>query len=168
MKSPWNLQTLPELKKVWLLLLACILLSFAFHWPSLQNGYIWDDDRYVTQNIELRSFEGLKNIWFKFDSEPQYYPLTHTTFWTEYQLWGLNPAGYHFDNILIHGVNAFLVGLILLSLGIPGAWLAATIFAIHPVHVESVAWVTERKNVLSAFFYLLTFYIYGSAKCDES
>lgn len=160
MTQSWNLQTLPELKKLWLALLACILLAFAFHWPSLKNGYVWDDDRYVTQNIELRSLDGLKNIWFKFDSEPQYYPLTHTFFWVEYQLWGLNPVGYHFDNIFIHGVNAFLVGLILLSLGIPGAWLVAAIFAIHPVHVESVAWITERKNVLSGLFYLLSFFSY--------
>jgi len=122
--------------------------------PALQCGFIWDDDDYVVKNQTLRDFAGLKSIWFDLAATPQYYPLVHTSFWCEYQSWGLNPVGYHVTNILIHAINAILIWQILLRLAVPGAWLAALVFAIHPVHVESVAWITERKNVLSGMFYL--------------
>ena len=108
----------------------------------------------------MKDIDGLKKIWVKPKSSPQYYPLTFTTFWVEYHIWGLKPFGYHFNNILLHAFNAFLIWIILLHLKVPGAVLAAAIFAIHPVHVESVAWITERKNVLSGFFYLLTLVCY--------
>ena len=141
-------------------LLFLLLTTFVAYHPALKNGYVWDDSRYVTENKNLNSLEGLKNIWFIPKKSPQYYPLTFTTFWFEYHLWGLKPFGYHFDNILLHTFNAFLIWLILLRLKVPGALLAAAIFAIHPVHVESVAWITERKNVLSGFFYLLALFCY--------
>jgi tetratricopeptide (TPR) repeat protein len=129
------------------------LVVFAYV-PAVQCGFIWDDDDYVTQNAVLRSANGLWRIWFEPRATPQYYPLVHTTFWIEYHLWGLAPAGYHLVNVLLHAGNALLVWLVLRRLGIPGAWIAAAIFGLHPVHVESVAWVTERKNVLSGLFYL--------------
>jgi Flp pilus assembly protein TadD len=135
----------------------CLLfcLTMAVYLPSLSSGFIWDDDDYVTENATLRSIAGLRQIWLEPGSTPQYYPLVFTTFWVEQHLWGLNPAGYHFVNALLHAANAVGVWLILRRLAIPGAWLAAALFALHPVHVESVAWVTERKNLLSACFYLL-------------
>ena len=122
--------------------------------PALQCGFIWDDDDYVVKNQTLRDLAGLKSIWFDLAATPQYYPLVHSSFWFEYQCWGLNPIGYHVTNILIHAINAILIWQILLRLAVPAAWLAALVFAIHPVHVESVAWITERKNVLSGMFYL--------------
>jgi len=140
---------------------ACILLVVAAcYFPALQNGYIWDDDYYVTQNATLRSVQGLYRMWFELRSIPQYYPLVHTTYWLEYHLWGLNPFGYHLVNILLHAVNALLLWYLLRKLAVPGSWLAAALFALHPVHVESVAWITERKNVLSAFFYFLSLIAY--------
>jgi len=112
-------------------------------------GFIWDDDAYVTQNENLRSLAGLARIWLDPRSIPQYYPLVHTSFWIETRLWGLHPAGFHLTNVLLHAVNALLLWRVLAALAVPGAYLAAAIFAVHPVMVESVAWVTERKNVLS-------------------
>lgn len=129
---------------------------FLVYLPSLSADFIWDDDDYVTKNLTLRNLHGLWRIWFEPTATPQYYPLVHTTFWIENHLWGLNPQGYHFVNIVLHATNSVLVAMILRKLNCPGAWLAATLFGLHPVHVESVSWVTERKNVLSAFFYLLS------------
>lgn len=128
--------------------------------PALSNGFVWDDDAYVTDNKNLRDLRGLQRIWLSPTSIPQYYPVTHTTFWIEHQLWGLNPAGYHGVNVLLHGLCAVLLWLLLVRLGVPGALLAAVVFALHPVHVESAAWITERKNVLSGLFYLAAFLSY--------
>ncbi len=131
-----------------------IAITLAAYLPAINGGFIWDDDDYVTENATLRSLEGLKSIWLDPSATPQYYPLVHSSFWIEYQLWGLHPLGYHLVNVLIHAINAILLWRILKWFGVPGAWFAALVFAIHPVHVESVAWITERKNVLSGMFYL--------------
>jgi tetratricopeptide (TPR) repeat protein len=130
-----------------------VLLVFLAYLPALRGGFIWDDDAYVTENPTLHDWEGLRQIWFKVGAVPQYYPMVHTTFWLEYHLWGFNPFGYHLVNILLHAIAAILFWRVLLRLRVPGAWLAAVIFALHPVEVESVAWITERKNVLSTVFY---------------
>ncbi|HWR97163.1 MAG TPA: tetratricopeptide repeat protein [Candidatus Methanoperedens sp.] len=131
-----------------------VLLVLVAYLPATQGGWIWDDDFYVTKNEHLDSAAGLGRIWLDRRATPQYYPLVFTTFWVEKRLWGLAPLGYHLDNVLLHAANAVLAWLILRRLGLPAAWLAAAVFALHPVHVESVAWVTERKNVLSGLFYL--------------
>jgi tetratricopeptide (TPR) repeat protein len=135
----------------------CLLVVAVFlaYQPAWHAGFIWDDDVYVTQNPLLTAPDGLKRIWFSLNAPSQYFPLTYTTFRVERTFWGLNPAGYHGVNILLHAVNALLVWRLLKRLSVPGGWLAAAIFALHPVQVESVAWITERKNVLSLFFYLL-------------
>ena len=141
--------------RAWLLGLLLVAATLLAYQPAWQAGFIWDDDEYVTNNPLLTAPDGLKRIWFSLDSPSQYFPLTYTVFRIERSLWGLNPAGYHWVNILLHAANALLVWRLLRRLSVPGAWLAAAIFALHPVQVESVAWVTELKNVLSLFFFLL-------------
>ncbi len=139
-------------------LFAVILIVFI---PVLRTGgFIWDDPQYITGNPLLRTWPGLLAIWIHPSALPQYYPLVHTTFWIEYHLVGLHPLLYHLDNILLHAIAAILLWRALARLGVPAPWLAAAIFAIHPVQVESVAWPTERKNVLSLVFYLLSFHAY--------
>lgn len=133
-----------------------VLLTVIVYVPAMRGGFIWDDDRYVTENPLITAPDGMSRIWFSLDSPSQYFPLVYTTFRIEHSLWGFNPLGYHIVNIILHAINALLVWLVLRRLSIRGAWLAAAIFALHPVHVESVAWITERKNVLSTLFYLLT------------
>ena len=145
--------TATEPKIKWLGGALLALLLVVAYLPALRAGFIWDDDDYVTQNATLRDAHGLQRIWCEPGATPQYYPLVHTTFWVEYQLWKLQPFGYHLNNLLLHALAAFLLWRLLVRLKIPGAVLAATLFALHPVCVESVAWVTERKNVLSTVFY---------------
>src|SRR5262249_29890221 len=128
--------------------------------PAIRAGFIWDDPDYVVNNANLRTASGLVDAWCSPRTLPQYYPLVHTTFWIEYHLWELSPVGYHLDNVLLHIASCMILWRLLTLLDVPGAWLAATIFALHPVMVESVAWVTERKNVLSCVFYLAAGYAY--------
>jgi len=146
---------LPRIRP-WYLLVAAVLCAVIVvaYWPAMHGDFLWDDDDYVSNNQNLRSVEGLRSIWLERSATPQYYPLVHTSFWLEYQLWGLSTVGYHITNLALHIAAAFVLWRVLLFLSVPGAWLVAAIFAVHPVHVESVAWITERKNVLSAVFYL--------------
>lgn len=132
------------------------VLAVMNYQPAWHGGFIWDDDRYVTNNNLLTAPDGLGRIWFSLDSPSQYFPLAYTVLRIERSLWGLNPTGYHWVNILFHLGNAFLVWCVLSRLKVPGAWLAAAVFALHPVQVESVAWISELKNVLMGFFFLLT------------
>ncbi|HVU89370.1 MAG TPA: tetratricopeptide repeat protein [Pirellulales bacterium] len=163
-RYPWRILLRTPLAG--LVLVAMVLATFA---PTLRNQYIWDDDSYVTKNLNLRTPEGLYATWFEPFSLPQYYPLVHTTFWLEYQAWKLNPLGYHVDNMLLHAVGVLLAWRVLLRLGVPWAWLAAALFAVHPVVVESVAWITERKNVLSEVLVLASMLCYlRFAPVDEA
>src|SRR5262245_51708207 len=128
---------------------------FAYR-PAWHGGFLWDDDDYIIKNELLTAPDGWQRIWLSLDSPSQYFPFTYSTFRIEHALWGLNTTGYHWVNLLLHVGNALLVWAVLVRLKVPGAWLAAAIFALHPVQVESVAWITERKNVLMGFFFLLT------------
>lgn len=132
-----------------------IVITACAYIPAMRAGWIWDDAEYVRMNSPVISRSGLEQIWFEPASTPQYYPLVFTTLWLEYRLWGPAPRGYHLINVGLHIVNAILLWMLLLRLEVPGAFLAAGIFALHPVEVESVAWVTELKNVLSTTCYLL-------------
>lgn len=141
------------------LALALLVATLCAYRPVFDAAYIWDDDWYLTANPYLKDLAGLARLWVP-ESRPQYYPAVFTTFWIEHQLWGLEPFGYHLVNVLLHALNAILVWRVARALGMPGAWWIGAVFALHPVHVESVAWVTERKNVLSGCFYLCAFLAY--------
>ncbi len=133
---------------------ALVLLAVALAYlPVLSAGFIWDDDGHVTRP-ELQSLGGLTRIWTEIGATQQYYPLLHSAFWLEHLAWGDAPLGYHLVNVLLHALAACLFGVLLRQLAVPGAWFAALLFALHPVAVESVAWVSEQKNTLSAVCYL--------------
>src|SRR5580765_1468468 len=132
-----------------------VLLAILAHVRALAGGWLWDDDANITACAPVLAWDGLSRIWFDPQAIQQYYPLIHSTFWLEHKLWGLNPVGFHAVNVLLHALNAVLLWRVLRRLGLPAvaAWLGGALFAVHPVHVESVAWVTERKNTLSFAFY---------------
>jgi len=137
-----------------------LVLTLLVYWPSYRADFIWDDDLMVTANPMVKGgWHGLREIWFtgKF---VDYIPLTLTSFWVERHFWGPSSAGYHATNVLLHAMAALLVWRILLRLGLRGCWIAALIFAIHPVCVTSVTWIAERKNTLSMVFYLLSLLFY--------
>ena len=122
----------------------------------LWGGLIWDDFIWYRSPAVLE-WSGISTIWSwppAIEREQHFWPLTYTSFWLEHKIWGLDPAGYHIVNVLLHLLNCLLLWRVLLRLTVPGAWVVATVFAAHPLHVESVAWIIERKDVLSGLFYL--------------
>ncbi|MEO6876293.1 MAG: tetratricopeptide repeat protein [Opitutaceae bacterium] len=143
----------------WLRWLGMALLGVIAYYPALHGGFLWDDSAHVTKP-ELRSLAGLARIWFELGATQQYYPVLHSAFWLEHGLWGESSTAYHWLNLLLHLAAAGLVVRVAQRLAIPGAWLAGLIFALHPVCVESVAWISEQKNTLSTVFYLLALLAY--------
>lgn len=138
-----------------------IAIAIIVYLPGLSGGFVWDDDNYVFDNYQLRSVGGLWRIWTQLGAVAQYYPAVFTSFWLEYHLWKLWAPGYHKVNVFIHGCNAALLYLFLRKLKPALAFPVALLFVAHPVMVESVQWITERKNTLSMAFYmaaLLTMY----------
>jgi tetratricopeptide (TPR) repeat protein len=135
--------------------LLLVALAFAAHLPALDAGFVWDDDVYVTENPHLGDTAGLSALWFQPGATKMYVPLVFTTFWVEHHLWGTQPLGYHAVNLTLHALGVLLLWRLLRRLRLPGAWFAAALFAVHPVFVESVAWVTELKNTQSTLFGLL-------------
>jgi len=140
-------------RSAWAFFAVCALALVAVYAPALHGTPVWDDDMHMT-GAARRGFGGLVKIWFDPGTTPQYYPLTHTLFWIQDQLWRAEPLGHHLVNVLLHAANAALVFVVLRRLAVPGAWFAAALFAFHPVQVESVAWISELKNTLSGCFYL--------------
>lgn len=138
-------------------LLLCALLVF-YH-PVIHGGMLFDDNRHITLEA-LRSLHGLWRIWVEPGAADQYYPVLHSAFWLEWCLWGDSVTGYHLVNLLLHACCAFLIVALMRRLALPGAWFAAFIFALHPVCVESVAWISEQKNTLSTLFYLGSMFVY--------
>src|SRR6266478_5127841 len=136
-----------------------VLVTTIAYQPAWNGRAIWDDGEHMTKP-ELRSVSALIHIWTKPGTTQQYYPLVHSVFWVEHKIWNDNVLPYHLVNILLHSFSALLLFRILAGLKVPGAWLAAFIFALHPVHAESVAWISELKNTLSGAFFLSSALLY--------
>ena len=132
------------------------LMVAVSYYPAVLGGFVWDD-RAFTEAAPVREPSGLRQIWFspsEIQGEGHYWPLTYTTFWLDHRLWGFAPAGFHVVNVLLHVANVILLWRLLLRLAVPGAWMIAALFAVHPVHVEAVAWVIGRKDLLATLCYL--------------
>ena len=140
----------------WPTCLALGLLVIASYFPVGLNGFVWDDRAFI-EALPVQELSGLWRIWFspsEIQGEGHYWPLTYTTFWLEHKLWGFSPVGFHTVNLLLHFANTLLLGYLLRALAVPGAWVIAAVFAVHPVHVEAVAWAIGRKDLLATLFYL--------------
>src|SRR5437773_8899935 len=148
--------TSPRIKIFSLVLILATALAYL---PAWHGTLLWDDNGHITKP-ELRSWHGLAQIWTEPGATRQYYPLVHTVFWIEQKLWGDSVVGYHLVNIILHSLGAVALLQILQRLKIPGAWLAAALFALHPVQVESVAWMSELKNTLSGLFFFCSILTY--------
>jgi tetratricopeptide (TPR) repeat protein len=160
------------------------LITFIIYLPSLTNGFVsWDDPKYIYENPGIRTLDlaflkkAFTEIYFS-----NWHPLTMISYAIDYALWGLNPLGYHLENNILHGVNTALVAVLSVRLitiarplSAPAAFAAgfvpALLFGIHPIHVESVAWVSERKDVLCGLFFMASILFYlryaqkGKALC---
>jgi tetratricopeptide (TPR) repeat protein len=145
--SPWR-------PAPWMEAVVIFTVTLAIYLPALGGGMLWDDNAHVTR-LGLRSLGGLWSIWTDLHATQQYYPLLHSAFWLEHHIWGDATLGYHLTNVLLHATSACLLVRLLRFLGLHGAFLAGLVFAVHPVCVESVAWISEQKNTLSLVFYLL-------------
>jgi len=133
--------------------MAMVLVSYS---PAFFAGFVWDDEIF-TEAGGVLEWSGLYRLWFeptRATEEGHYWPMVYSTFWLEHKLWGLDPLGYHVVNVALHGVNTLLLWRILVRLEVPGAWLAAALFAVHPMQAEAVTWIMGRKDVLSTLFYL--------------
>ena len=141
---------------LWPPIVLALLVILSYLPAMLWGGFVWDDINHIPGETAVRDWTEIFRIWLEPDavSEPHYRPMTYTTFWLEHKLWGFAAPGYHAVNVLLHLANTLLLWRILRWLKVPGALAVAALFAVHPIHVESVAWVIERKDVLSGMFYL--------------
>ena len=139
------------------------LVALAAYLPTLRNGFVWDDDTFLTDNALIKAPDGLRRFWLTTEP-PDYWPVTSTTLWAEWRLWGRNATGYHVTNLLLHIAEAGLLWGILRRLRAPGALFAALLFAAHPVNVESVAWIAQRKNLMAMLFALGTVWFFLDAE----
>lgn len=157
----------PSIDRTPLVIAGAVVIALAIvvaYVPAIEAGYIWDDNWLLYENPCMRASDGLQYFWVPRSPDetpgrynvPDYFPITYTSLWLEWRLWGSEPTGYHVTNVILHVLGSLLIWAVLARLKIPGAWLAGLLFGLHPVNVASVAWISERKNVLSLVFYLLT------------
>jgi hypothetical protein len=143
----------------WLFALFIIAATLLAYLPVWHAGFIWDDDVLLTANPLIKANDGWYHFWVT-TKNPDYLPVMSSAFWLQWRLWGMNAEGYHIVNVLLHATNAILLWQVLAKLKIPGAKLAAAIFALHPVNVASVAWIAELKNTLSFLFFAVSLLFY--------
>ncbi len=137
------------------LLLGALLVAvtFAAFLPVLHAGFIWDDDSYLTHNPLIHASDGLQRIWFTTEAK-DYYPLFYTSFWIQWRLWGADPMPYHVLNVALHAVASLLLWQTLTRARIPGGWICGLLFAVHPLNVETVAWISQHKNTLALMLFM--------------
>ncbi len=134
-------------------------LTVVAYLPVRRAGFVFDDHLLITDNPMVKASDGLYRFWLTADAT-EYYPVTWSWWWLEWRLWGNHATGYHVVNLLFHAVDAVLIWMVLRRLKIPGAWLAGLVFAVHPVNVATVAWISEQKTTLSMLFYLVAILLY--------
>ena len=149
----------------WLLGAVLVIALVVAYLPVQNAGFIWDDDHFVTQNPGIVGPLGIKALWTTQAADDS--PLTQCTFWVEHALWGFDPLMYHMVNVLLQAACALMLWAVLRRLRVPGAWLGAALWALHPVQAESIAWVTETKNTQSGFFFLLAIFFYAGMTMKE-
>ena len=143
------------LRRHWRGALALGLLVGISYFPALDAGFVWDDKIFIDEPV-IQQWSGIWNIWLSPHEirEGHYWPVVYSSFWLEHKLWGIEPVGYHAVNLVLHLANCLLVWILMARLNVKGAWAVAAVFAVHPLHVDSVAWIIERKDLLSALLYL--------------
>jgi protein O-mannosyl-transferase len=149
----------------WLFAVVLVIAVFVVYLPCWHGGFLWDDDSHLLNNPVLKP-GGLAKVWVP-GGYINYWPITYTAYWLQFHLWGLQPLGYHLVNVALHALSALFVWRLLVRLQVPGAMLAAAVFALHPVNVESVAWISQLKGLLSAALALTSMLIYLSYERDE-
>lgn len=165
-RIPLTGHSIPSKWKILLQALLIVAIGVWVYWPCLHGGWLWDDDTLIAHNGTLRRLPGLWTIWFTVP-ETDYWPVTFSALWVQWHLWGTNPLGYHLCNLVLHLSSGFLLWRLFNKLGLRWGWLGGLVFVIHPLTVESVAWMSEVKNTLSLFFFLLSlaaFIDYDSSK----
>src|SRR5665213_2011092 len=154
----------PDRRRGWWLAGLLVLVAVTAYLPMLRNGFVWDDDSFLTNNALIKAPDGLFRFWFS--TQPSdYWPVTSSTLWIEWRLWGMHAVGYHATNLVLHVLEGLMLWSVLKRLRVPGAYLAALLFVVHPVNVESVAWIAQRKNLMAMLFYLasILFFLRWSA-----
>jgi tetratricopeptide (TPR) repeat protein len=156
---PPSLSSQPDRRREWWLAALLAIVAGIAYLPMLHNGFVWDDDTFLTKNPLIKAPDGLFRFWFS--TQPSdYWPVTSSTLWVEWRLWGMHAVGYHATNLLLHITEGLMLWSILRRLRVPGAYLAALLFVVHPVNVESVAWIAQRKNLTAMLFYLLSIHCF--------
>ena len=158
----FNIPFSPPIALIWGVLFLTVFTITAYY-PATEAGFILDDKNFFLEDPLIKAPDGFRRIWFsplENNNIWPYLPITRTTFWLENQIWGINLKITHWINITLHLISAILLWLGLRGLQVQGAWFVGALFAVHPLHVQSVAWIAERKNVVAGIFYLLCLWSY--------